>query len=288
MVQSMSKVETMTPPNGLLQISESEFLDIAQLVYDRFGINLTQKKKALVRGRLNSLIRSCGYNSFGEYYESIRADRTGQKLLSLVDRISTNHSYFFREADHFEHVLTSALPEIEEQMRRRGAKDLRIWSAGCAAGEEAYTLAMVLSEYARERKPSWNIEILATDISTSVLEQAKGGIYPDTKLAAMPERYRKYFSKHNSGSLELSDSIKKLVLFRRLNLMRDDFPFKDKFDMIFCRNVMIYFDQQTKTDLVKRFARYTHKGGFLYIGHSETLGRNPESYRYVKPTVYQL
>jgi chemotaxis protein methyltransferase CheR len=273
--------------DGVIPLRDKEFRKISGLVYDRFGVNLTDKKKALVRGRLNSLIRSLGFTGFEDYYGAVTDDTTGAGLLSLIDRISTNHSFFFREADHFDFLTNKALPEIFENMKEQKSNDLRIWCAGCAAGEEAYTLAMVLKEFFNLDIAKWDLGILATDISISALEQAAAGVYPAQRVEAVPEKYKKYFRRLSGDSYVVADRIKRMVLFKRLNLMREVFPFKGKFHVIFCRNVMIYFDQETKKSLTGRFQRCLQEEGYLFIGHSETLGRNTDGFKYIQPTVYK-
>ena len=270
--------------DGAIRLTDREFCLISELVYRRFGINLTEQKKALVRGRLNSLVKSQGFANFEDYYNAVVNDRTESSLLSLIDRISTNHSFFFREGDHFEFLKGIVLPDLCRKIEGRQKTDLRIWCAGCAAGEEPYTIAMVLHEY--NSLMGWNIGILATDISTSALEQAKEGIYPSGRLDKVPAQYRKYFKKLDSDSYAVKNIIKQKVLFKRLNLIRNDFPFKGKFHLVFCRNVMIYFDQETRKILVTNLHRYMHDGSYLFIGHSESLGRESEKFRYIQPTVY--
>ncbi len=272
--------------SGIIKLTDKEFRLISELVYERFGINLTDSKKALVRGRLNSLVRSLGFSSFGDYYESVIHDRTGDSLHFLIDRISTNHSYFFREMDHFVFIAERALPEICKKLKERASDGVRIWCAGCAAGEEAYTLAMVLTEFFGLEILKWDIGILATDISIAALQEAVEGIYPANRVEFAPAHYRKYFKKL-PDSYAVIDKIKRMVLFKRLNLMREGFPFKERFHIIMCRNVMIYFDQETKKDLTAKFHRYIQEDGYLFIGHSESLGRETEEFRYVQPTVYK-
>jgi len=276
---------------GIIRLSDKEFRMISELVYNRFGINLTDKKKALVRGRLNSLVKSQGFTNFKSYYQSVIEDPTEDSLLSLIDRISTNHSFFFREAEHFDVLTGRVLPKLcrvlEEQSTAGQPASLRIWCAGSAAGEEPYTLAMVLAEYFGLKIERWDIGLLATDISVSALRQAVDGSYPEQRVAGVPASYRKYFSKTGPDRYDVKDKIKRMVLYKRLNLMREQYPFKGKFHVIFCRNVMIYFDPETKNKLVGRFHRYLHENGYLFIGHSETLGKDPGIYRYVQPTVYQ-
>jgi len=273
--------------DGVIQLTEKEFRLISDLVRTRFGINLTDKKKALVRGRLHSQVKSMGFSTFEEYYKTVIEDTTGGNLLSLIDRISTNHSFFFREADHFSFLITAALPEIIQKLEAQKSNDLRIWCAGCAGGEEAYTIAMALTEFFGSDLYRWDVGILATDISVTALEQAREGIYPEGRVEAVPVRYKQYFKKLSEDRYAVADRIKKIVLFKRLNLMREIYPFKGRFHIIFCRNVMIYFDQETKNNLVAKLRRYMHEDGYLLIGHSESLGRKPGMFRYIKPTVYK-
>jgi chemotaxis protein methyltransferase CheR len=270
---------------GIIELKENEFQLISRLVYDRFGINLTDKKKALVRGRLHSLVRQNGYASFEEYYDAVMNDESGTELLQLVDRISTNHSYFFREADHFDVLTQRILPDLIRQIGSE--RKLRIWCAGCAAGEEPYTLAMVLDDFFGAEYSAWDIKILATDISNTALGKALEGVYPETKFAGLPANFKKYVTKKDAEHVEVSPRIKSRVLFKALNLMRESYPFRGTFDIVFCRNVMIYFDLETRKNLLAKFHRYLSTGGYLFIGHSETLGRDTPLFSYVKPTVYR-
>ncbi len=272
---------------GVIQINEKEFRAIAELVYDKFGINLTEKKKALVRGRLNKLIRELGYTSFDQYYHSILEDTTGRSLLDLVDKISTNHSYFFRENEHFDYLETVVLPSLNERLKQDRSVDFRLWCAGCAAGEEPYTLAMILLEFFGADYFHGKPAILATDISVSALNKAMEGVYTADRVQAVPSYYKKkYFTKLSADTFKVSDSLKRLILFKRLNFMRDDFPFKGKFHVIFCRNVMIYFDTPVKLALISKFHRYMFDDSYLFIGHSESLGRGSDLFRYIQPAVY--
>ena len=274
--------------NGIIQINDAEFRKIADLVYTKFGINLTEKKKALVRGRLNKLIKGMGFGSFAEYYDSVVNDQTGKGLISLVDKISTNHSYFFRENDHFNFLLEQGFPEFEQNFGLSTEGGLRIWSAGCAAGEEPYTLAILLNEYFGKKIYQGKPVVLATDISLTALEQAMEGEYVHERVKTVPKPLAsKYLQAAGPEKMRVSDDLKKMVLFKRLNFMRDYFPFKGKFHFIFCRNVMIYFDTKTKMDLVTKMYRYLHDGGYLFIGHSETLGRGNDMFKYIKPALYR-
>ncbi len=197
-------------------------------------------------------------------------------------------NFFYREYDHFEFFSEQFLPGLVERQQSGNSKTLRIWCPGCSSGEEPYTLAMLISEFFGRFLSQWDIGILATDISTRVLDKARAGVYPKESVQKLPPPLiQKYFQPLNNGERAVRDAIKDAVLFRRLNLMRQDYPFKNKFHAIFCRNVMIYFDQSTRADLVRRLHRHLEPEGYLFIGHSESLGRSNDQFRYVRPAVYQ-
>ncbi|MFC1492354.1 CheR family methyltransferase [candidate division KSB1 bacterium] len=269
-------------------ISDKEFQLISKLVYELFGIVLTDKKKTLVIGRLQSELKKKGFTSFREYYDHILDDKSGQSLLTLIDKISTNHTFFFREADHFDFFEKEALPNILSILRSRNEKELRIWCAGCSSGEEPYTLKMLLNEYFGQKNNGWNVKLLSTDISMTALEKAIAGVYKKENIQNIPKPLlNKYFTKQNDESWAVKDVLKNNMFFNRLNLMQKNFPFNKKFHIIFCRNVMIYFDSETRNDLVDRFARFMIPDGFLFIGHSETIGRNNSNFQYIKPALYR-
>jgi len=275
----------------MMQLSDEEFQLIRTLVYNSFGINLGAHKRNLVIARLQKVLLAGGFSSFREYYEHVVRDPTAHSLLTLVDQISTNHTYFFREKEHFDFLAAEVLPAIKNSKRKRNAKNgrtkVRIWSAGCSSGEEPYTLAMLLKE-AIDNEKDIDAAILATDISVSVLETAKRGIYPQVKVARVPNYLRqRYFTPLKDGTWEVKQELKEMVLFRRLNLMTPQFKFKGLFDVIFCRNVMIYFDKPTQQELIAKFHRCSEPGGYLFIGHSETIDRNSNLYKYIRPSIYQ-
>ena len=185
-------------------------------------------------------------------------------------------------------MLDTVLPELASQAKKRGKKVLRIWCSASSSGEEPYTLAMLLCEYFKYDLASWDVGVLATDISNDILETAKKGIYDAGKVSQLPDALKnRYFHKLTEHKWEVKNKIKDLVLFRRLNLMRQEFPFRGKFQVIFSRNVMIYFDEPTRQSLVKRYHGYMEPGGYLFIGCAETLGRNNNLYRFLKPGVYR-
>ncbi|MBF0531126.1 MAG: protein-glutamate O-methyltransferase CheR [Deltaproteobacteria bacterium] len=271
-----------------MNISDQDLEAICRLMYQHFGIHLNDQKRALVVSRLHMHLRSMGMTSFKEYIDYIVSTGATQGLGQLVDRLSTNHTFFFREKEHFDFLVKTALPEILSRLEKKGTRDLRIWSAGCSSGEEPYSLVVYLMEFLGLQYSSWDAGLLATDISGQALAPAKSAVYSDDRLTLVPEHFKqKYFQKLPDKNYMVKDFVKKEVTFRRLNLMTKPFPFKRAFHVIFCRNVMIYFDQQTREDLVRRFFENTEPGGYLFIGHSESLRRESCPYDYVLPAVYR-
>ncbi len=272
----------------LISITDSEYEAIKTLVYDKFGIDLGTKKQSLVVGRLQKVVKQNGFNTFEEYYSYIQNDRSGEGLNSLINRISTNHTYFNRESEHFDYYSNQVLPEITGQLKKKNDKFLRIWSAGCSYGEEPYTLAMLLLEHLNGERLGWETGILGTDISENVLNACKAGQYAKEDVERLPVSLRhKYFRVTPDKQYEVIPVLKKLVMYRRLNLMRPEFPFKRKFHVIFCRNVMIYFDLPTREKLVEKFYNYLEPGGYFFIGHSESLGRSNRYFKYIQPAIYK-
>lgn len=269
-------------------ISDEEFILIRDLIYEKVGINLTGQKKALVTGRLQKILRDRKFKTFKDYYDFVVTDKTGEALSELVDKISTNHTFFGREYDHFNFFSTKVLPEIVERKRAERSNDIRIWSAGCSTGEEPYTLVMLMKEFFGTDYVKWDAGVLATDISTVALGKAITGIYEENRLHKFDTNLKsKYFKKTSDGKWQVVDEIKREVTYRRFNLMNDFFPFKKEFDVIFCRNVMIYFDPQTRANLVNKFYENTVKSGYLFIGHSESIDRKLTDYKYIAPAIYK-
>lgn len=268
----------------MLQIKEHELKRLSEFVKGRFGINLAEKKN-LVEGRLAKLLSDRSIESFEAYFHLVEADRTGAEVSQLMDRLTTNHTFFMREASHFDYFKDRVLPWLSETVKDR---DLRIWSAGCSSGEEPYTLAMILADFFGEEQVSWDMKILATDISASVLNAAREGIYTGDEVRTLPKAWQlRYFKHKGHDSFQVCDQIRSQVIFRSFNLMEPVLPFRKQFHVIFCRNVMIYFDQETKNQLVQRYYNQTTVGGHLFIGHSESLSRDAMGYRYLMPSVYR-
>ncbi len=266
-------------------IKEQEFRQFADYIKSNYGIHFKDEKKVLVAGRLNHVLSSMNLNSLTEYMQYVTADKTGQALATMLDKLTTNYTFFMREPAHFHFLRDKVLPYLKATVKDN---DLRIWSAACSTGEEPYTLAMIIDEFFGPEKPRWDTKILATDISGGVLSTARAGIYGKEKVSELPALWRqKYFKEYDAGNYILSDKIKNEVIFSNLNLMDHIFPFKRKMHVIFLRNVMIYFDNETKDRLVQRLYDITEPGGFLFIGHSEGLNRETARYKYVMPAVYR-
>jgi chemotaxis protein methyltransferase CheR len=274
--------------SNLMRITEHEFSQMRDLIYDKFGISLSDEKRSLLVGRLQKLLKDEGIASFGEYYNILSRGTSVQAYSKLIDCVSTNHTYFNREKQHFEFFEQKAFPEILKMLNTRGSKDLRLWCAGCSSGEEPYMLLMLMHDVLGTAYVSYDGGILATDISEKILNTARKGIYDAERIAALPEiKRKKYFVKIGNEQYQVHEKVREEAVFRRFNLMNTIFPFKKQFQIIFCRNVMIYFDQQTREKLVERFHRSLVPGGYFFIGHSETLGRGQTLFDYIMPAVYR-
>lgn len=269
----------------MIEITEKEFKQLTEFIKSNYGINLKEEKKMLVSGRLQNVLIENGFRTFTEYYEYIKEDRSGKAVITLIDKITTNHTFFMREEDHFYYLKDRVLPELSKKIQD---KDMRIWCAASSSGEEPYTLAMVLDEFFGKEKLWWDTKILATDISNHVLDLATKGIYSSERITPLPLHWKQnYFKQKDKDSWEVKDKLKNEVIFRKFNLMEPIFPFKKKFHVIFCRNVMIYFDMETKNKLINKFYDYLEVGGYLFIGHSESINRLDRKFETVMPSVYR-
>jgi len=269
----------------IFEIDEKDFEYISEYIKANYGIRLGQEKKSLLASRLRNIMTELNFEKFSDYIDYIKSDKTGTAINLFIDKITTNHTFFMREPAHFEYLKRKVLPELEKTVND---KDLRIWSAGCSSGEEPYTIAMILDEYFGSQS-GWDKKILATDIAQKVLNKAMDGVYLKDQIGFLPPQWRmNYFTKNpGNDSYQVVDKIKNEVIFRRFNLMDKYFPFKKKFHVIFCRNVMIYFDSKTRNELVEKFYEFTEPGGYLFIGHSESLNRSQTKYKYIKPAIYR-
>jgi chemotaxis protein methyltransferase CheR len=264
-------------------IGRREFQEVCHLAHERFGLDLKPGKEALVSSRLSKRMRECHLQNFGQYLELVREDTTGAELSALIDALTTNYTSFLREPAHFALLRKSVLPQL------KGRASLSIWSCGCATGEEPYSILFhLLDEYGMNRLTRLNI--LATDISRRALEKAAAAIYPKDRFRELPPGWMPQFLQQGTGKwegyLRVRKELRSRVEYRRLNLM-ESFSHLPAFPVIFCRNVMIYFDKPTQEKLIQRFTAQLEPGGYLMIGHSEGLMGIQHDLVYIQPAVYR-
>jgi chemotaxis protein methyltransferase CheR len=268
-------------------LTDKEFLLFKDLIYRETGINMSDKKKKLIVARLSKRLRILQLSSFTEYYQYLNdSPDSDDEIVNLINRVTTNKTDFFREKHHFDFLAQELFPQIIDAGRKNGVRRLRIWSAGCSSGEEPYTLAMTAMESFKAER-GWDIKILATDLDTEILQRAIAGTYPTQLIAPVPREYLSRYFNRSGEQYVVSDACKSLVSFRRLNLMDESFPMKHPFDIIFCRNVIIYFDAQTKDSLLTKYHRHLKDEGHIFIGHSESLMHMKDRFRYLKHTIYR-
>lgn len=264
-----------------VEMHREDFLRIQEMVYDYCGINLHDGKHALVKGRLKKRLRHLGMNSFRDYLNYVERDKSNREFLLLIDILTTNKTSFFRENQHYKFIREELIPQL-------GENSVKWWSAGCSSGEEPITLAMILQEEAVKRRvPS--VDILATDLSIEMIKTAKTGVYASDKLNGVPNHLlSKYFDKDSDSKVQYrtKNSIRQKITYGRLNLLKS-WPMKGPFQMIMCRNVMIYFDKQTQHNLVSRFYNLLEPGGYLFIGHSESVSNRDIALKSIIPAAYQ-
>ncbi len=265
---------------AILRMSEEEFKLLSDLIYNYCGLTFTGSQKILFQKRVKSRVEKLRLSSFKEYYQFLKYDpKREEELKTLVDILTVNETYFFREPAQFDALLNHVLPEIASKSIQ---KTIKIWSAACSTGAEPYTIAILL----KEKKPldsSWKIDIIGTDISISALEEARKGIYTEAAFRTTPPEYkRKYFTKTPDGYYKISDEIKRMVSFRYLNLLnKTQMSLMKNIHVIFCRNVLIYFDLEAKKKVVENFYNSLVKGGYLFIGQSESLFKVTNLYKLV-------
>jgi chemotaxis protein methyltransferase CheR len=269
-------------------LSESDFQRLSDAVYRHCGINLHDGKRELVHARISKRLRLGGFPNATEYVRQVLSAGEGEEFTELIDSLSTNLTSFFREMGHFDYLMQSFLPELLRRKQSARSSRIRAWSAGCSTGEEPYSLAITLLD-ATGNDPSWDTKLLATDISTKVLQTARTGVYDRSRAASVPPLLRGSYltpcSVNGRSVNEVAPAVRRLVTFAYLNLM-EPWPFSGPFDFIFCRNVMIYFDKPTQQKLVNRFWDCLDRGGLLFTGHSESLTGISHRFRYVQPTIY--
>ncbi len=261
-----------------LRLNASEFDSFRRLASSNFGLDLNPGKERLVEARLGKLIRAGGFASYGALYRNIVADSTGRSLAALADALTTNHTAFLREPDHFDFLRNSIVPSL----KARGRVDL--WCAASATGEEVWTLACVLNEAVRVP-----IRIYATDISTRALAAAQRAVYDSERCSGLPAQWLGQYFERQAGpppAYRVTGALRSQVTFARVNLI-EPFPIQRKYPVIFCRNVMIYFDPATQQRVTNRLTECLEPGGYLFLGHAESLSRFPTSLEYIRPAVYR-
>lgn len=290
MMQSMPAATPITGDQPIRPVSDREFALFQKLIYREAGIHLAPVKKALLEARLTRRLRELGLPSFEAYYRHLQDAGNGDELVALLDRIATNETHFFREPKQFEFLERQVFPTWHNQgYGANGTRNIRVWSAACSTGEEPYSLAMMLSDNFATG-PGWDFNILATDISTRVLAAASAAVWPIAKAAEIPDRYLKQYMLKGTGEkigkMKAGPEIRSVIRFERLNLNDDHYPVEGRFDLIFCRNVLIYFDNDSRAQVIQRLLDHLAPGGFLFVGHAESLTGVTDRVRYVLPTIY--
>jgi len=258
-----------------LTLELREFHLFRDLIHRSIGIWLGEHKRELVRSRLARRLRALGCGSYREYYDGLTAGSYGQdEWTQMLNAITTNKTDFYREPAHFEFLAREVLPQHRTAAARGGPRRLRIWSAGCSSGEEPYTIAITLRETLGSLL-GWDVRLLASDVDTEVLRRAAAGIYAEERVAEIPRTLlHTYFRRGTglyTGQVQVVEELRRLITFRQINLLEEPWPIRATFDCIFCRNVMIYFDKPTQRRLIGRFASLLRDGGYLFLGHSESL-----------------
>lgn len=269
------------------EMSREDFMVFSDYIYTRYGIKMPEIKRVMLQGRLLKRIRELGMHSYSEYKEYFFSPEGQEKeLYNFLSVVTTNKTDFFREPVHFDYLSNNVLPE----MREDGKKKIKIWSAACSSGEELYTISIVLHEY-MEKYPDMGYQILGTDISNNVMDKAVRGIYAERTIDVIPLALKKkYFyrskDRHNP-TVRVSPELQKNISLKYLNLMDNQYDIKEMYDVIFCRNVLIYFDRETQEKVINKLCRHLVSGGYLFIGHSESVANMDVPLKNIKPTIFK-
>lgn len=266
-------------------MTNEEFYRIRDFLKGKYGIDMGNKK-TIMEGRLENYLRQNGFKSYWQFMDLMEQDISGKLEKKLVDLLTTNHTYFMRETEHFDYLKNEILPYLKKKEEK--SKDLHIWCAASSSGEEPYTLAMVLIDFFGFEKANWDTQILATDVSTGILEQAVKGIYSEEQIEPLPVHWKRRFFRQlpGEGGYQVTEELKKEVLFRQFNLL-DKFPFRKKMHVVFLRNVLIYFDDKTKKSILQKIYDCLEPGGYLFLGRTETLNREDFPFELVAPAVFR-
>lgn len=279
------------PTLGSVKLARKEFDRLAEFIETELGIKMPNAKITMVEARLQKRLRMLGLHTFKDYCDYVFSpEGEREELIHMIDVVTTNKTDFFREPSHFDYLVQHALPSLQNETGAGISRPLSVWSAGCSTGEEPYTLAMVLSDY-QAKVSDFKFFIIATDISTRVLHAAQAGIYDEDKVSPVPPSMRKRYLLRSRDrerkAVRIVPELRSLVHFRRLNFMDGDFGFREKIDVIFCRNVIIYFDRNTQQTLLTKFSDCQRRGGYFFMGHSETQSGLDLPYKAAVSTVYR-
>ena len=277
---------------GIINIEDNEFNYLKDIVYQKTGIALAAHKKIMLQSRLNIRLRQNQIANFKDYVSKLKSDNTffNNEIPEIINRITTNKTDFYRENHHFEYLKNTFLPQFEENSKKTMRKKLRIWCSAASTGEEPYTIAITVLDYF-QNKPGWDIKIIASDIDTNVLAIAEKGIYKEDRVTVIRSDIKqKYFTVSENGKdkdYTVKPILKSIIEYKKINLLEEPYPFRENFDLIFCRNVIIYFDKKTQTQIFNAFEKNLYDEGILIIGHSETLFGISEAFKFLGQTIYQ-
>jgi chemotaxis protein methyltransferase CheR len=272
---------------GTLRLGDADFRRLAHFIEGELGIRMPDTKRVMLESRLQKRLRKLGHESFSSYIEYVFSpEGRSTEIINMIDAVTTNKTDFFREADHFDYLRRSILPELAATARGR---NLSFWSAGCSTGEEPYTLAMVLEEYRRDN-PAVDYRIFASDLSTQVLEKARLAVYDEERVEPVPESYKKKYllrsKDHSRHEVRVRPELRQKVSFSRINFMDESYHIDELFDVVFCRNVIIYFERKVQEMILGKICKHLRSGGWLLLGHSETLAGMNMPLTGVAPTIY--
>jgi len=269
-------------------LGDKDFRRLSDFIYSNYGIKMPKEKRTMLEGRLAKRLRANQIQNYSEYCDFVFSERGEQEIIHMINVVSTNKTDFFREQAHFEFLFDTILPEYVSEDR---TKPLKFWSSASSSGEEAYTLAMVTSEFNRMNDQSINYEIFGTDISSDILQKASMAVYTEERIANIPLSYKKrYFLRNKDAEKKLVRVVPELrntCSFMRLNLMDANYPVNEEFDVIFCRNVLIYFDRPTQEAVINKLCRHLRPGGYFFLGHSESAMGMNVPLTSIKPTVFR-
>ena len=284
---SLPSMASLQPAMADITLTRDDMSFIAKLVYEQAGIVIREHKEAMTRGRLARRVKALGLGSVAEYCAFLKTPQAAGELPELINAVTTNHTAFFRERHHFDHLRKEVMPRLlQERAGRRGR--IRIWSSACSSGEEAYSIAASCRDVIGARS-DLDFKILATDIDTDILARAEAGIYPAELFERLPADVKPMLKLEGGagrGEARISEDLRRMIAYKRLNLI-EKWPMSGPFDVIFCRNVFIYFDTQTKASILDRFVSLLSPGGFLYLGHSESLPQPHQHLRLIGRTIYE-